>query len=282
MGDKAFRVLINLVFSFLKPDKGQLIQINIDYTSERDNFLILMASTPFIGRSFPLYFSIRRYAKKKSRFDQKKMELAFLNELKHLLPKKKYEYLLVLDRGFACPRLIKLIQDLGFKYLIRTNDNWKIELEEQARLISQLPKVPSKDKTTLVNSKIKTTLVRNFESSGEWFLFTNLEKELPEIVNHYKQRFQIEKTFQDQKSSGFDMEETKISDYSRFKKLFFLTCFAEVLTMCVGDFLDKQLTSVKKTLHTQKKDFKYIQTSSKSLYLVPKSFCQSFIRGSRY
>lgn len=37
------------------------IQINVDCTSDTDEFLILMASVHFEGRSVPLYFSMRNY-----------------------------------------------------------------------------------------------------------------------------------------------------------------------------------------------------------------------------
>jgi len=66
--------------------------LNIDFTSERDNLLILSASIPFFGRVLPIFFTIRNYPKSKNKLDQKKMEEAFLLRLRHLLP-KKFQYI---------------------------------------------------------------------------------------------------------------------------------------------------------------------------------------------
>jgi len=57
----AFRNLINIIFKLLKKrgflDDLEYLPINIDFTSERDNFLILSASIPFFGRVLPIFFS---------------------------------------------------------------------------------------------------------------------------------------------------------------------------------------------------------------------------------
>jgi hypothetical protein len=53
-----------------------------------------------------------------------------------------------------------------------------------------------------------------------WFLFSSLSPK-KEFSDFYKKRFSIEKYFQDQKSSGFDIEKTEIKKYDGFKKLYF-------------------------------------------------------------
>ena len=70
--------------------KGDNLQINVDFTSSTDDFLILVASVKFHDRAIPLYFSTRIYAKRKGQYNQIKMKKAFINELRHLLPKKIY------------------------------------------------------------------------------------------------------------------------------------------------------------------------------------------------
>jgi hypothetical protein len=69
IGDTLFRSYIKLIFALLeertKLKKGDKVYLQIDFTSERDNFLILVASVLFSGKAIPLYFSIRNYPKKK-------------------------------------------------------------------------------------------------------------------------------------------------------------------------------------------------------------------------
>jgi len=54
------------------PKGGDKVYLQIDFTSERDNFLILVASVLFSGKAIPLYFSMRNYPKKKGQYNQKK------------------------------------------------------------------------------------------------------------------------------------------------------------------------------------------------------------------
>lgn len=82
---------------------GDRILIKVDYTTSTDHFLILTASIDFNGRSIPLFFTMRNYPKKRDQMDQKKMELAFIKGLKHILS-KKYRYVIVADRGFGHER----------------------------------------------------------------------------------------------------------------------------------------------------------------------------------
>ena len=99
--------------------------IQIDFTSERDNYLILAASVLISNKAIPLYFSMRNYPKKKGQYNQKKMESAFIQALRSYLS-KHYRYVLLADRGFGNDRFITLCQEAGFDYIIRLEPNLKI------------------------------------------------------------------------------------------------------------------------------------------------------------
>lgn len=89
-------------------NETSLIQINIDFTTSLDNFLILSASTIVGNKSVILCFTMRSYPKRKGQMDQKKMEKAFIKGLSHILS-KKYKYIIVADRGFGNERFVKKI-----------------------------------------------------------------------------------------------------------------------------------------------------------------------------
>ncbi|GHU11037.1 hypothetical protein FACS189449_01670 [Alphaproteobacteria bacterium] len=131
INDSLHRKYINLLFDSLH-ERGLLkvgdnILIKVDFTTDTDAFLILMASVDFGGRSVPLYFSMRSYPKRKGQSDQKKMEKAFLKQLRHLLS-KKYTYTIVADRGFGNNRFADLCLENGFDYVLRKCDNLNIEV----------------------------------------------------------------------------------------------------------------------------------------------------------
>ena len=53
----------------------------------------------------------------------------------------------------------------------------------------------------------------------------------------YKDRFKIEKCFQDLKSSGFNIEKSKIRKYANYKKLLAIIMVAHVLLVMIGHLI---------------------------------------------
>jgi hypothetical protein len=141
VSDSTWRGYFNLLFGMLKKSglkKYSTIQINIDFTSDRDDFLILCASVQFQRESIPIYFSLRNYPKRANAFDQKKMEAAFFKALRHLLP-DYYRYVIVADRGFGNHRTIELLENLQFDYVIRLTENMMLDFQGKEILASKLP-----------------------------------------------------------------------------------------------------------------------------------------------
>ena len=240
--------------------KDWLIQINIDYTTKKDKFLILSASIPFKTRYIPLYFSMRVYPKKKWQINQKRMEEAFIKALKHLLP-RWYRYCIVADRWFSWARFINLFKENGFEYVVRSNDNRNIEYNWEITKIKYLEEETSdKSNIKLINGWIITRLITKYSWKSNWFLLTSLnDEDLENIVSRYWQRFKIEKMFQDQKSSWFDIESSKIEYYDRFKKLLFLIYIAQSIIICVWDLLysepTPELSDIKKNKYLKRVQF---------------------------
>ena len=69
---------------------------------------------------------MRTYPQSKGQLNQKKMEQAFIKQLKHLLP-KHYRYTIVADRGFGNGRFATLCEDNDFSYILRTKDDFRIK-----------------------------------------------------------------------------------------------------------------------------------------------------------
>ncbi|WP_341808143.1 hypothetical protein [Wolbachia endosymbiont (group E) of Neria commutata] len=82
------------------------------------------------------------------------------------------------------------------------------------------------------------------EEKSTWSLLTNVKNGNPGEI--YKKRFKIEKYFQDQKSSGFDIEKTKIRKYERFKRLLYLVGLSKMFAVFLGNFLLSKNTGIKK------------------------------------
>ncbi|GHU13047.1 hypothetical protein FACS189449_07840 [Alphaproteobacteria bacterium] len=190
---------------------------------------------------------MRSYPKRKGQSNQKKMEKAFLKQLRHLLS-KKYTYTIVADRGFGNNRFADLRLENGFDYVLRKCDNLNIEVNGNKLNLKDFSSKTRKFKAYVPAWKKEAIFEVKTKNDSTWFLFSSLsdDKSFSEI---YEKRFGIEKCFQDQKSSGFDIEKTKIRKYDRFKKLYFSMCLAQLFAVLVGEYVQNNNHPLKKKFH---------------------------------
>ena len=244
--DKFWRCHIKLIFDMLHKNKiieeGDEIQINVDFTTHEDNFLILSGSVLLDGKAITIYFTSRLYPKKKGQMSQKKMEEAFIKGLRHLLS-KKYRYVIVADRGFGNQRFAELCRNSGFAYVLRLNSNLNID---DGSCVSNLNE---RKKSTKFSARVVAwDEVHHFTITTKekeiWYLMSDV-KEL-DAGSIYEKRFKIEKNFQDCKSSGYEIEKNKIRKYDRFKRMMYLVVLAHAITAVIGYIISKTQNCIKK------------------------------------
>lgn len=248
--DRFWRCHLNMVFAMLEEQgtirKGEQIYIQVDFTSDARDFLILAASIVHKNRAIPLYFSMRNYPLSKNSYDHKKMELAFLKGLKHGLS-KKYQYVIVADRGFGNERFIKNCEECGFEYLLRLQPNMSISHNGKNGLMQNIVSECGKFLVHIKKWDKEIEVYRNEQNKKQWYLASNINGlNHSDAVDIYCKRFKIEKCFQDLKSSGFDIESSKIKKYDRFKRLLTICCIASALMLIVGGFVDTHKHKLKK------------------------------------
>ncbi len=247
--DKLWRCYCQILFDAMEErgliQLGDQIPIKVDFTTSVDDFLILSASLDFNGRSVPLYFTMRNYPKRSGQMNQKKMEEAFIKALRHLLS-QKYTYIIIADRGFGNKRFSSLCRSCGFDYVLRMNDNLGLDVKDEKK---NLEDYSGRDFDLTAKVRIwKEThrFVGCTKGNDYWILLTSLSAKVDKIHDLYKERFGIEKCFQDQKKSGFNIESTKIRKYDRFKRMYFCVCLAQLFTVIVGEFLKSKNHPIKK------------------------------------
>jgi len=250
--DQLWRCYLRMIFAFLAEGgyikTSSKIYIQLDYTSIDNDFLVLSASIAFRGKSVPIYFSMRRYPKRKNMTNLMKMEKAFIKGLRHCL-NKQYQYVIVADRGFGNARFMQLCQENNLEYIVRIRGDLKIEYKTKNKLNE------IKHSKTLVSVFVPSwghdaEIYVKKKNDAIWYLCTNIKKiERRTIAREYERRFKIEKCFQDQKSSGFNIENTKIRKYDRLKRLLFCTCISQALMLFTGDILKHNHHTIKKLFH---------------------------------
>jgi len=233
--DRLWRGYIRLFFKLIRNggfDNKEHLFINVDYTNDTDDFLILCASMWFQGQSIPLYFSMRKYPKQAGMHDPKKLEEAFFKALHHLLP-KGYQYTIVADRSFGNERIINLLEELDFGYVLRLNENLMVQSEHLNGNVKELPHKNMYISNALVTKwNREIALCKRVTENQSWVLATNqLVEPASKTSQLYEGRFSIEKMFKNKKSGGFDLERLQIKKYDRFKRLLFIACIAYSIMM---------------------------------------------------
>ena len=201
---------IGMVFSLVQEQQlispGDKIPIQVDFTSNKDHFLILSASIIVGNRAVPIYFTMRNYPKRKASYDHKKMELAFLKGLKHALS-KRFSYIIIADRGFGNARFTQACQEVGLDYIVRIEPNMRAECRGQKGILGDLFKKDTVQAFHLGPWEAQVQVCRHSHEGKRWYLVSNIKHmSSHQYVRHYRNRFKIEKCFQDLKSSGFDLE----------------------------------------------------------------------------
>lgn len=127
-----------------------------------------------------------------------------LAELRKLAPDLKP--VLVMDRWFASDKLFKLFEAYGVYFIARTKSDkriqlpwdpswWKVPIREVSHL--ELSVTYRTHRLRLIRSELKADM----KDPEPWFLLTNLPEEITrlQVLNRYKERFEIEETFKDVK-----------------------------------------------------------------------------------
>lgn len=239
--DRFWRLHIKMVFDMMKEQKliseEESIYIQVDFTSSSDDFLILCASIIVGDRAVPLFFTMRNYPKRKGTYDHPKMEKAFIKELKHLLS-KKYQYVIVADRGFGNERFINYCEDAGLNYVIRLQPSMRVQYGEHTGIMRNIITEDGSFDVFVPCWGRDIRVHRHTLNGKTWYIVSDI-KGLNhfEIAEIYGGRFKIEKCFQDLKSSGFDIECSKIRKYDRYKRLLAMCVVAHTILVMVGKFV---------------------------------------------
>jgi transposase len=154
----------------------------------------------------------------------------------------------VADRGFGNQRFAKLCRENGFDFVLRIHENLRIERQKKIENLEKYKGKNAKFKARVVAWNEEHFFEIRTKNNSTWFLM--MSSEMKSGAKKYEQRFSIEKCFQDQKSSGFDMEKCKIKKYDRFKRLYFTMCLAQLLIVIAGEYVETENHPLKKTFPT--------------------------------
>ena len=149
------------------------------------------------------------------------------------------------DRGFGDHKLYRMLQTLGWDFVIRFKGNIQVENADGVTMTAAAW-VPSSGRATMLRGvrvtrrreEVPAVVVVHAKNMKEaWCLATTLsERKASDVVKLYGRRFTIEETFRDQKNLrfGLGLSSTHIADTARRDRLLLLAAIAHALLTLLG------------------------------------------------
>lgn len=232
----------NLILNALK---RSTLKISMDASSTGRGCQVLMLGVTFKNRFLPLCWLV--YEGKKGHTTAKR-HVEALERLVPLIPEKAKVALLA-DGEYDNIEVFEWVTRQGWSYDIRATKSTLISLDE-GKTYAPIHEVLDVEKDGMVAVKDvlftkqgygPVNVVALWEDGYDkpLYLITNI-KSPDKACQLYRHRFQIETFFGDQKSRGFGIDKSHISEPKRLERLLLGACIAYLWMVCLGLFVLKQ------------------------------------------
>lgn len=215
---------------------------------------VLLLAVVYKGVAFPLLFNLLPKGGNSNTAERIKLIDRFI----HLFGRQSIDCLTA-DREFVGQRWIKYLNGLKIRYYIRIRENFKVLQPRNGKsakaswLFSNLPLNTCRVnyRVVSVNNQLcylSGSKVKNKQGKPELQILVSFSN--PEsALQIYKERWQIETAFKAMKTSGFNIEDTHLTDLERIEKLVALVIVAFSWAYVVGDYLDQYIKPIKIKKH---------------------------------
>lgn len=198
--------------------------------------MALMLCVAYKGRALPLLWIV--VSQKKGHLSEE-THLALLKQALPLLPVGRSVVFLG-DGEFDGTALLSAISRMGWQFVCRTAKNILLWEEGEAFTFSDLMLQPG-DRIELPDVHFTKEAYGPLLAVAFWkpahkeplFLVSSFDFWW-EAVSWYKRRFRIETFFSDQKSRGFGLHKSHLSDPKRLMRLLIACCLAYLWMVCLG------------------------------------------------
>jgi Transposase DDE domain len=214
----------------------------LDDTEQTDHCTLSTLALAYGGRALPLAWcrwSGTLHGAYWSQVDQ------LFEQAQRLLPPQVQPVVLA-DRGLASPRLVKLVQQRGWDFLVRVQGNTTLRTHEPARSaprlhLGELVTRPGGPNVTLAGWVFSaqpiwahTAVVWRVGHQEAWLLVSNLDLGTG-LADLYAQRMKIEALFRDAKSGGFEWELSRVLLPDRAQRLLLGLMLAVLCAVLLGE-----------------------------------------------
>lgn len=208
-----------------------LLVFSIDGSVVGRGCMCLMFSVIYKGKALPVVW--KTYKAKKGHLPEQ-AHLDLLEEIKDLIP-QGCKVVITGDGEFDGCDWQQFILDLGYDYVVRTRKDSKMieqgwdDFQPKNVCLAQVSDLLIEGIEFTKKKQVTNLLIwHDYGHKEPLYLLTNLDY-TPDIKQFYKKRFKIEPFFRDQKSKGFNIQKSGLSDPKRLDNLLLATCMAYII-----------------------------------------------------
>ena len=228
-----FLPFIDVVLSSLA---HQALVLAIDGSEVGRGNVALMVSVIYRGRALPVAWVV--VAGQKGHFPEA-THIELLERVKSILPSGA-DVVLLGDGEFDGVELQSWVNAVGWRYVCRTARNCVILDGDEQLHLYDLALYPGQciglDEVLVTNARygpVHVIVWWGRDQNDPLYLVTNIEL-VAEACYFYKKRFRIETFFSDQKSRGFHLQKSHITDADRLSRLLIAACIAYLWMIYLG------------------------------------------------
>src|SRR5512143_1823188 len=202
------------------------LYLALDTTMLWDQDGMIRLRVLYRGRAVPLAWQVVEHRSAQVAF---RVYRDLLQRAAKLLPPGRPQVVLLADRGFADVALMRLCDRLGWGYRLRIKSNFLVYRRGHgSAFVKQLlPKRRGKavflHDVALTGERygpVHVALAHPQEEKDPWLIVSNILTGLS-TFQEYGLRFGIEENFLDDKSNGFQLEDSKLRSTAAIERLFF-------------------------------------------------------------
>jgi hypothetical protein len=221
----------------------QTLVLVIDGSVVGRGCVALMLHVVYKGRALPLAWQVRQG--KKGHFPED-LHIALVEQVYDLIPAGA-QVVLLGDGEFDGTRLLHTVQEYGWSYVVRTGshitvvwDGDRFRCDTVASCIKPGTLVELRDVHVTEEAYGPLMLLCCWAKGYKdpLYLVTNMAS-ADEACRLYTKRFRIETFFSDQKSRGFHLHKSHLSDPTRLSRLLMAACLAYIWIIYLGTLCEQ-------------------------------------------
>ena len=251
-------IISKMIFSILPHQPPY--QLTIDRSNWKfgeTDINVFMLGIVYQGVAYPLMFTMLP----KRGNSNTKERIALIERYIKLFGRETIDVILA-DREFVGEEWMAYLNEKKIRYYLRIRNNFEVFIPKNGHKVKaswlftrlRLGESMHLHKIYYVNNQacyLSGSKVKGKDGNIEYQIIVSFNK--PEkAIETYRNRWQIEMTFRAMKSSGFNIEDTHLSDIQRIEKLLLLVMIAFVWVYNVGDYVHRNIKEIKIKKHGKK------------------------------